>query len=123
MNIKQNNMHIFATILLISLSLVSALILETQLTNWAALEIIIILFASLFVTTLLFGLWLDEPWAKPLGMVYFSLMIANLLWMFAFVKTFIPFVFGILVNVSGIVLAIASIERMEAPVDIETYHP
>lgn len=104
-------MKVVTTAILIALSLLTALILETNLHKYVAVEIILIgagIFISLII---LFGLWIETDWAYPLAIIFFSVAAANLLWMFLSTKTFLTFAFGVLVNVSGLVICIASIKQ------------
>ena len=118
-----NNEHKFSTlviILLSSVNLIATLFFETRLASWAFLELVLILFAMMLATALFFGLWLDEPWTQPLAIIFFSGSIANMLWMFCLTPAKLTFLFGILVNIAGIAIALSCIER-SVPYNIQTY--
>jgi hypothetical protein len=104
-------MKVITTAILIALSLLTALILETKIKSYVAIEIILIgigVFAALII---LFGLWIETDWAFPLASIFFALSAANILWMFLTTKTFLTFAFGVLVNVAGLVICMASLKQ------------
>ncbi len=114
-------MKVFITIILVALSLFTALILESRMTNGAILQLFVILAGAIFTAAILFGLWIEEPWAYPLAMVFFAASMANLVWLFSSTKVFLTFAFGLLVNVAGLVMALTSIEVGVPSQELETY--
>ena len=117
---NEHNLSTLVIIILASVSLIATLFFETRLTSWAALEMAIFLFSMMVTTALFFGLWLDEPWTQSLAIIFFSGSIANMLWMFGITPAKLTFLFGILVNVSGIAIALSKVEK-PASYDIQTY--
>lgn len=117
---NEHNISTLVIILLAGVSLIATLFFETRLTSWAYLEMVLLLFAMMVATALFFGLWLDEPWTQPLAIIFFSGLIANLLWMFSITPAKLTFLFGVLVNVAGIAIAVSLIEK-PASYDIQTY--
>lgn len=108
------------TILLIGLSLFTALILETKMSTHYTAELVIILIGLIFLAGVIFGLWIDAEWAYPLASVMFAVGLANLIWLFSATGAFLPFAFGLIVNVAGLVMCIvgttsepSSVQRLE----------
>lgn len=116
-------MRSISTILLLGLSLFTALILETKMSAGFTAELIIILLSIIFMAGVIFGLWIDAEWAYPLASILFAAGLANLAWLFYHTHSFLAFAFGLLVNVAGLVLCI--INNDEPPrsyaATLETY--
>ena len=115
-------MKIITIAILIALSLLTALILETKIHSYVAIEIILLGVGILASLIILFGLWIETDWAYPLAIIFFAISSANILWLFMSTKTFLTFTFGVLVNVSGMVICLASLKESTpwAP-QLETY--
>jgi len=118
---KSSDMGAFIAIILLGLSLFSALLLESRLHTHYTLELVLIVIGIILTFGILFGLWIDEPWAFPLGTILFSAAVVNIVWMFKLTNSFIPSAFALLVNIAGIVICIASMERPTPWAELETY--
>lgn len=118
------------TCILLGLSLMTALLLESQIGSGVKYQLIFILVGILLSAGVLVGFMSQSSWAYPLAILMFVLSLANVLWLFAATRSLLGFAFGILVNVIGLVLCLVSIEpaRVEpytdefgSPVNLETY--
>ena len=65
--------------------------LETNMTTAFSAELVIILIGIILTAGVLFGLWMEAPWAFPLSTLLFAAALANMLWMFAMTKIFLIF--------------------------------
>ena len=116
---KANEMKIFVTVILLGLSLLTALMLESKMQSGFTAELVLIIIGIILTAGILFGLWIDEPWTSPLAMLLFAASLTNLLWLFVQTKVFLTFTFGVLVNVAGLVICLVSMERSMH--ELETY--
>jgi len=117
---KLNDIKMIVTVLLLGLSLFTALLLESRMHAGYAIQLVIILIGIILVACALFGLWIEAEWAYPFTLVLFALSLANLVWVFTTTKTFLPFSFGLLINVAGIVMCLASVGDYTYQ-ELETY--
>jgi len=115
-----NDMKVTVSVILLGLSLFTGLVLETRMGTGHAIQLVIILIGIILTAGIIFGLWIDAPWAYPLSTLVFALSLANLVWQFSSTKAFLPFAFGLLVNVAGLVMCIASAGAMSMH-ELETY--
>jgi len=121
LNLKNNDIKFFATIVLLGLSLLTALVLETQLNVGFIGELVLILIGVILAAGVLCGLWIEAEWAYPVATVIFAASMANLLWLFITTQAFLTFSFGLLVNVAGIVLCLIGIQKDIDWQALETY--
>jgi hypothetical protein len=115
------DMKPFVITILLGLSLFTALMLESRMTEYFALELVLILIGSILMAGIIFGLWIEEPWAYPLTMIVFAAALINLAWMFYSTKAFLTFAFGLLVNVAGLVMCLVGAEQSMELRELETY--
>ena len=106
---KTNDIKLIVTVLLLGLSLFTALLLESRMQAGYSIQLVVILIGIILMACALFGLWIETEWAYPFTLVLFALLLANLVWAFASTKAFLPFTFGLLINVAGLVMCLASI--------------
>ncbi|MBI4146905.1 hypothetical protein HY489_06235 [Candidatus Woesearchaeota archaeon] len=104
--------------ILLGLSMITALLLETRMKTGAAIELVIIILGILAGALILLGLWIEEPWAYQLSSILFALSLANLIWIHLNTHYLLGVAFGILVNVSGIVMSITDFKKSYS---VETY--
>jgi len=117
---KDSNMKTFSTTILLGLSLLTALTLEAEMTSGFIAELVLILIGAILTGGILFGIWIEEEWVYPAGMLLFAAFLANLLWLFFATKIFLTFAFGLLVNVAGLVICLVSTEKTIWE-ELETY--
>ena len=118
MHIKEDTIKATVTVILLGLALLTALILETRMVSWVPLQIILLVFAAGLASLILFGLWLEEEWAYTFATLFFAGALADLLFVFAVTRELLPFSFGVLVAVCGIVISLIS--TSEKPI-VHTY--
>ena len=118
---NDTDMKSFIVTILIGLSLFTALMLESHMTANFAIELVLILIGSILMTGIIFGFWIEEPWAFPLTTILFAAALINLAWLFYSTNAFLAFAFGLLVNVAGLVMCLANMERETEFKELETY--
>ena len=118
---KASDMSAFMAIILLGLNLFAALMLETKMPKYYGWEILSICIIGLVTFAVLFGLWIDEPWAYPLSSILFALSIANVVWLFHVTDTFTTSAFALLINIAGLVICLASIHGIAPSASLETY--
>jgi hypothetical protein len=92
------------TVILLGLSVISLLAIETSMTTYFNLQMAAIVIFGASAAAIIYGTIKEMKWAQPAATLFFALALANLVVIFAFNKAFLPLAFGALVNVSGIVL-------------------
>ena len=116
--------------ILLALSLMTALLLESRITSGVKYQLVFIFLGILVSAAIVFGLIMQRAWAYPLGIVVFVLSLANILWLFVASRSLLGFAFGILVNVIGLVICLLNLETghvepyhddYTSPVNLETY--
>lgn len=119
---KVSDMSVFVTVILIGLSLFTALLLESMMPSNHIWELLLIVIAIVLTFGILFGLWIDESWAYPISTILFAILLANVVWLYASTSAFLVSAFGLLVNVGGLVICLASIQKPEVQLSgLETY--
>lgn len=118
---QENDIKSFVITILLGLSLLTALMLESRMTHYFALELVLILIGIILMTGIIFGFWIEEPWAYPLTTILFAAALVNLAWLFFLTKAFLTFAFGLIVNVAGLVLCLVNMERAVELQELETY--
>lgn len=108
------------TVLLLGLSLLTMLILESYLKTGYALQLVLILIGIILTAGIIFALWIEIEWANPITMIFFALALIDIIWLFTATKAFLPFSFGLLVNVAGLVICLAGLGNYEFQ-ELETY--
>jgi len=109
------------TILLLGLSLFVALMLETRMTDGVVIEMIIILAGVVLMGAIILGMWVEAEWAYPLASIFFAASLANLAWLFYNTGAFLPFAFGLIVNIAGLVMCLVTTQESDDLVPLETY--
>lgn len=118
---KASEMKIFVMVILLGLSLLTALTLESHMKAGYSAELVLIVIGIILTAGILFGLWIDEPWTYPLTTLIFAASLANLVWLFTETQVFLTFAFGLLVNVAGLVMCLISMEKNMPWHELETY--
>src|SRR3989338_7382213 len=93
-----------ATMLLLGLSLISAIIMELNMTSKYALELAIILIIGIITASAIAQLIKKDEHAYTLSIIIFCASILNLVWLFIETSAFLTGMFALIVNVAGIVL-------------------
>ena len=107
------------TILLIALSLGTALFIELDMMQ-GILELVLLIIGVIAAAFVVYGLWYNTYWSGPATTILFSAFLANVLYLFLSTHALLPFIFALLVNVAGMVLSVMSVDFfISAPV--ETY--
>jgi len=115
------DMKSFVITILLGLSFFTALMLELRMETQFAIELVLIFIGTILTAGIIFGFWIEEPWAYPLTTIVFAAALVNLAWLFYSTNAFLTFAFGLLVNVAGLVMCLAGIERPMDFQELETY--
>jgi hypothetical protein len=114
------------------MSFIGTIFLESKMQQHAALELAIIVVAILLSILALVGIAAESRWAYPFATIWFSLSLANSVFLFINVPAFVTFLLLLAVNIFGLLVAILSIEdtvdavgdwnpSTEGMVPLETY--
>lgn len=109
------------TVILLGLSVISLLAIETSMTTYFNLQLLAIVAFGAALAGIIYGTINETQWAQPAASLFFALALANLVVIFAFNKAFLPLAFGALVNVSGIVLTTVGAKKGIDWSILETY--
>lgn len=118
---KTQDMKFFTIIILLGLNLFTALLLQSNLTTNYVLPLVAILIGIIITAGIIFGMWIEENWAYPITTIVFALSLINITWLFYQTETFLIFAFGLLVNVSGLVICLVGMENQANWHELETY--
>lgn len=119
---KASDISVFMTVILLGLNLFAALLLETKMAKLFGWEVLFICIMGLLTFAVFFGLWIDEPWAYPMSSILFAASLINVVWLFYLTDTFLSSAFALLINVAGLVICLASIQKTTPFADsLETY--
>lgn len=114
------------------LSFIGMIFLESKMTEYATLELVIIVVAILLSILSLIGIAAESRWSWPFATILFALILANSVLQFVTVGAFVTFVLQLLVGIFGLLVAVLSIEDIgsrevstapttEAVPPVETY--
>ena len=109
----------FAIVILLGLSVLSTIILQSYMKTGYAIPLVIIFITIILMTGTIFGLWIEEPWGYSIATILFTGTIIHTGWIFYKTNMFLPFTFALLVNVAGIVISIT--QKLNEYPKIETY--
>lgn len=115
------DMKSFVITILLGLSFFTALMLESHMGTNFAIELVLIFIGTILMAGIIFGFWIEEPWAYPLTTILFAAALINTAWLFFSTNAFLTFAFGLLVNVAGLVMCLVGMERPMDFQELETY--
>lgn len=119
MELKEENIKALVTVILLGLSMLTVLLLESRATGSVGAHFVFICAGMLLLMLIVFGIWLEEEWAYTLSILFFTGGLAHMTWLYSSTKSLLPFSFGILVTLSGLVLCM--INTQPTSHRIETY--
>ncbi len=99
------------------LNLVGMIFLETKMSEYAVLELVIIVVAILLSILALIGIAAESRWSWAFTTILFSLLLANCVFLFATVGAFVTFVLMIVVNIFGLLVSVLSIGDVSPSVE------
>jgi hypothetical protein len=105
--------RLLTMLVVLVLSFVGAIFLESKMEQYATLELVIIVVGILLSIMALVGIASEARWAWPFTTILFSLSLANLVFLHVNVGAFLTFVLLLLVNIFGMLIAVLSIEDVE----------
>jgi hypothetical protein len=118
---------LLTTLVILVLNFVLAIFVETKLKAFFTLELVFVVLGMLLALILLFGIATGSRWAWPFGTIFFSLSLANAVFLFWNSGAWLSFVLLLLFNVFGLLMAVLSIgeredEGLEMPQEpLQTY--
>lgn len=99
---------LFLALVIIVLNFLLWVFLETKLQRFFTLELIIIVFGVLLGLILLAGIATSARWAWPFATIFFSLALANALFLYWNIGAWKSFLLLIFLNTAGLLMGIAS---------------
>jgi len=117
-------MRILTLVILMAVNLGAALLMMKKMRGPWWIEYLILGIAGLVILGGFFGLWVDAEWAYPLMTIIFALSLANLLWLYMYVKYLTVFALGLLANITGVVISMTGLggaKQMSTDEFLETY--
>ena len=102
--------RLWTILVVMVLSFIGIIFLETKMSQYATLELVIIVVGILLSLIALVGIAGESRWAWPFVTVLFSLSLANIVFEHVNVGAFITFVLLLIVNIFGMLVAVLSIE-------------
>ena len=107
--------RLWTILVVMVLSFIGTIFLETKLQQYATLELVIIVVGILLSLIALVGIAGESRWAWPFATVLFSLSLANIVFVHVNVGAFLTFVLLLIVNIFGMLIAVLSIEDIAEP--------
>ncbi len=102
--------RLFTMIVALVLSFIGMIFLESKMTEYATLELVIIVIAILLAVLSLIGVAAEARWSWPFSTILFALILANSVFLFVTVGAFVTFVLQLFVGIFGLLMAVLSIE-------------
>ncbi|MEM4246706.1 MAG: hypothetical protein QXF14_00060 [Candidatus Woesearchaeota archaeon] len=102
--------RLMTVLALLALNLVGMIFLEGKMSEYATLELVIIVVGILLSILALIGIAAESRWSWPFSTVLFSLFLANAVFLFVTVGAFVTFVLLLIVNIIGLLVSVLSIE-------------
>jgi hypothetical protein len=112
--------RLWTILVVMVLSFVGIIFLESKMSQYATLELVIIVIGILLSIVALVGIAAESRWSWPFATVLFSLSLANIVFEHVNVGAFITFVLLLIVNIFGMLIAVLSIEDV---VDTTPWNP
>lgn len=104
-----DKMRLVLTSLLLGVALLISLLLETRLTNYVSLELLLIVLGIIAGAFVISGIAEGRRGAWPAASVLFAALLGNFVFLFFNTKTFTLFIVALVVCVVGILLSIMSL--------------
>lgn len=95
------------------MNFVGAIYLETRMTNNFTLELVLIVIGILVSIIMLLGLAFESKWSWPLATIIFSASLANSVFLYFSVNTFLVFGGLLFFNLLGLVISVVSIPEKD----------
>ena len=108
-------------LILLLLNFLAAIYLETRMANNYALELFLIVLGLIIAAIMLIGIIFDTKWAWALTTIFFAASLANAVFLYISVRSFLVFAGLLFVNLLGLLVAVVSI-REDADFMAETSH-
>lgn len=96
---------------LLLLNFVGALFLETRMAQYYNLELVLMIIGLIVMAGILLGLVFEARWAWPLSTIFFAASLANSVFLYFNVRSFLVFSGLLLFNLLGLVLSVVSIKE------------
>lgn len=120
---------ILTILIILVINFILMIFLETKLEKFFVLELVIIVVGILLALILLAGLAAKAKWAWPFATIFFSLSLANTIFLFWNIKAWISFLLLLFFNTFGLLMSAVSEEETdedwepEISEPVETFEP
>lgn len=98
-------------VLLLMMNFAGAMFLETRMQSSYTLELVFILIGLMLAAGLLLGMIFDAGWAWPFGAIFFAASLANAVFLYFNVRSFLVFSGLLFFNLLGLVISVISIKE------------
>ncbi|MEM4263443.1 MAG: hypothetical protein QW666_00925 [Candidatus Woesearchaeota archaeon] len=103
--------RLIIVLVLLLLNFIGAIFLETRMTQYFHLELVLMILGFILMAGILLGLVFEARWAWPLSTIFFAASLANAVFLYFNVKSFLVFSGLLFFNLIGLVLSVVSIKE------------
>ena len=105
--------------LLLGLSLLAALLLQTNMKDFYDLQLVIIFIGIIVGGAILYNFWEEDKQAYTISTIFFAVAILDLIWLFAATRSITTSIFSLIVNIGGIALCFVRLQSMNKKQDYD----
>ena len=102
--------RLFTMLVVLILSFIGMIFLETKMERFFALELVIIVVGVLLAIIALLGMASESRWAYPFTTILFALLLANTIFLFVITDAIGTFLIMLVLNLFGFLMSVLSIE-------------
>lgn len=103
--------RLIIVMVLLLFSFIGALFLEARMANYFTLELVLVVLGLIIAAGMLLGLLFEARWAWPLSTIFFAASLANAVFLYFNVRSFLVFSGLLFFNLLGLVLSVISIKE------------
>ena len=104
-------LRLIIVLVLLLFNFIGALFLETRMTQYFSLELVLMILGFIVMAGILLGLVFEARWAWPLSTIFFAASLANAVFLYFNVRSFLVFSGLLFFNLLGLVLSVISIKE------------
>ena len=103
--------RLIIVMVLLLFDFLGALFLEARMANYYTLELVLVVLGLIIAAGILLGLLFEARWAWPLSTIFFAASLANAVFLYFNVRSFLVFSGLLFFNLLGLVLSVISIKE------------
>ncbi|PIN74585.1 hypothetical protein COV18_06860 [Candidatus Woesearchaeota archaeon CG10_big_fil_rev_8_21_14_0_10_37_12] len=100
------------TTLLLGLSLLAALLLQTAMQTFYDLQLVIIFIGIIVGAVVLYNFWKEDRYGYIISIIFFAVAILDSIWMIAATGAIFTFIFSLIVNIGGLALCFVRLQTL-----------